>query len=283
MSAESTIATKPEAPMPAGTAPAALVPRPGAIPVTFDADDPVSLYMDTGIFEQLQRVARMMAKANLVPAHLRSTYKEDGSVKEDKTADCFLVAAQAFRWRMDPFSVAQHTFVTQGKLGYEGKLIAGLINASGKLRGNLKPAYSGAAGTPQRTVTIVGGLKAESEERTIEGTVSGWATQNEKWKTMPDQMLFYRGAREWARRHMPEVMLGISAEEEVLEMERGPEGGFVAAPTKPALVALTERLQAQAAAPPADTAEPEAEKPASVPPEGTPAARKAAGQIRIGE
>lgn len=219
-------------------------PKVPAPPIDFDADDPVSLYMNTGIFEQLQRVAKMMSKANLVPAHLRTLYKDDGTIKEDKTADCFLVAAQAFRWRMDPFSVAQHTFVTSGKLGYEGKLIAGLINASGKLRANLKPVYSGNAGDG-RTVQIVGRIKGEEEDRVIEGNVGGWKTTNEKWKSMPDQMLFYRGAREWARRHMPEVMLGISAEEEIAEtvpMERGPGGTFVqAAPAT--LGALTEKLR----------------------------------------
>jgi hypothetical protein len=233
-------------------------------PVAFDPDDPTALYMNSGVFEQLQRVAKMMAKANLVPGHLRG---------EEKIADCFLVAAQAFRWRMDPFSVAQHTFVTQGKLGYEGKLIAGLINASGRLEANLKPIYSGKVGTPDRAVKIIGRIKGEAEDREIDGTVSAWATTNEKWKTMPDQMLFYRGAREWARRHMPEVMLGISAEEEVVEMERGPEGGFIAAP-KPALVALTERLEAKAA---------EGAPGANVPPADTPAAKKAAGQQRLAE
>jgi hypothetical protein len=239
--------------VPAGPAsePSAVVPAPAQPPasrpvIAFDADDPVSLYMNTGIFDQLQRVAKMMAKANLVPAHLRG---------DEKIADCFLVAAQAFRWRMDPFSVAQHTFVTQGKLGYEGKLIAGLINASGRLETNLKPIYSGKVGSPERAVQIIGRIRGEAEDRTIEGTVAGWKTTNEKWQSMPDQMLFYRGAREWARRHMPEVMLGISAEEEVVEMERSPSGTFEATPARPALTALTERLTAETAqAPPLELA-----------------------------
>lgn len=224
--------------LPAVVPPAAPPAPPKASPpsVSFDADDPVALYMSTGPFEQLQRVARMMTRANLVPAHLRSTKDED------KTADCFLVAAQAFRWRMDPFSVAQHTFVTSGKLGYEGKLIAGLINASGKLVTNLEPRYSGPIGQPARKVEIVGRIKGEDKDRVIDGTVAQWKTANEKWTSMPDQMLFYRGAREWARRHMPEVMLGISAEEEVVEMERDPKGTFIAAPSK--LGELTERLRA---------------------------------------
>lgn len=178
--------------------------KPERIQVHFDADDPVSLYMDTGIFEQLQRVATLMSRSGLVPMHLRG---------EDKVSDCFLVTAQAFRWRMDPFSVAQHTFVLKGKLGYEGKLIAGVINASGKLAGNLSYRYAGEG--KERAVTVVGTLKGESQERTVEGTVAQWSTDNEMWRKDPDQILAYRGAREWARRHMPEAVLGIQAEEEL--------------------------------------------------------------------
>jgi hypothetical protein len=201
----------------------ALVPAqpqaPARLPVEYDPDDPVSLYMNTGIFEQLQRVARMMASSALVPAHLRTIRERDGDKERviDRTADCFLVAAQAFRWRMDPFAAAQHTFVTSGKLGYEGKLIAAVINSSAKLERNLAYVYSGDKGTPGRTVTVLGLLRGENEPRSVEGSVSNWQTQNEKWKSMPDQMLAYRGAREWARRHMPEAVLGIQAEEEVQE------------------------------------------------------------------
>ncbi len=228
----------------------ALIPARAA--AVFDADDPVSLYMDLGVFEQLQRVARMMSEANLVPAHLRSTPAVGSKPAEDKTADCFLVAAQAFRWRMDPFSVAQESFVTSGKLGFSGKLIAGLINASGRLQENLEPIYSGEKGTPQRTVRIVGRLRGSSKDREVEGTVGQWQTANEKWKSMPDQMLFYRGAREWARRHMPEVMLGIQVDEEIGEavtLERSSTGTFVAHAPR-TLDQVAEQLESGTAATP---------------------------------
>lgn len=195
---------------PAPTAPStALAPPVRAAVVTkFDAKDPIALYMDSAIFEQLQRVAKLMAGSTLVPLHL-----------QQKVSDCFLVAAQAFRWGMDPFSVAQHTFVLSSKLGYEGKLIAALINASGRIETNLAPTYTGTKGTPQRGVIITGRIKGERADRTVDGTVADWKTQNAKWTEIPDQMLVYRGAREWARRHMPEVMLGITADEELVERE----------------------------------------------------------------
>lgn len=177
---------------------------PAALPVTVDVNNPVSLYLDTAVFNQVNRVAVMMSKAGLAPKHLQG---------DDKIADCILVVAQALRWRSDPFAVAQHTFVTQGKLGYEGKLIAAMVNASGKLAENLNYTYSGAG--DDRKVVVSGSLKGSTVVREIDGTVGKWKTNNEFWKKNPDQMLAYRGAREWARRHMPEVLLGVNSDDEI--------------------------------------------------------------------
>lgn len=174
----------------------------------FNPDDPVSLYMQPSVFGQLQRVAKLMSHSDLVPPHLRG---------DDRTADCFLVVAQAFRWRMDPFAVAQHTYVLNGKLGYEGKLVAAVINASPRLKSKLNYEYTGSG--PDRQVRVYATLSGEDKPREVSGTVKQWATdRNPKWKDLPDQMLSYRGAREWARRHMPEAVLGVFAEEELEQM-----------------------------------------------------------------
>lgn len=172
--------------------------------VSVDVNNPTSLYLDTAVFAQLNRVATMMCSSGLAPKHLQGP---------DKIADCILVVAQALRWKSDPFAVAQHTFVTQGKLGYEGKLIAAMVNSSGKLKENLNYEFSGEG--DGRKVVVSGTLKSSDKTREIDGDVGRWKTANKFWKDNPDQMLAYRGAREWARRHMPEVLLGVNSEEEI--------------------------------------------------------------------
>lgn len=173
-----------------------------ASPIAYDPDNAASLLLDRGAFAQIQRVGSMLAASEMVPSHLRQ-----------KPADCALVVAQAFRWGLDPLAVAQSTFVVKGKYGYEGKLIAALVNTSGRTDGPLAYAYSGDGA--KRRVVVSARLRGETEARTIEGTVDEWATDNEKWRKSPDSMLRYRGAREWARAHMPEVILGIQADDEV--------------------------------------------------------------------
>ena len=92
-------------------------------------------------------------------------------------------------------------------------MIAAVVNASGKLKGSLDYRYSGVG--DQRTVTVIGALVNADEPREVVGTVGGWKTSNEQWKKNPDQMLAYRGAREWARRYMPEAVLGIQADDDL--------------------------------------------------------------------
>lgn len=176
-------------------------------PINYDPRNPASLYMDRGSFRQIFQVGQMLAASMLVPDHLKK-----------KAADCALIVAQAFRWGLDPLAVAQHTYVVYGKLGYEGKLIAALVNVSGKTQGPLRYAYSGDG--MQRRIVVTGRLLGETEDRTVEGTVQAWHTLEkgsvaDRWKSNADAMLRYRGAREWARAHMPEVILGIQAEDEI--------------------------------------------------------------------
>lgn len=183
----------------------AIVKRPVTTVEHFNPEDTGALYMQTSLFEQVQRAAVMLSRSNLVPAHLRG---------EDKVADCFLVIEQAMRWKMSPFAVARNTYVLSGNLGYSGALIGAVVNASPRITGSLNYAYSGKPGTRERKVVVTGTLKGEATPREVEGTVESWATP--QWKAADyDQRLSYRGAREWARRHMPEVILGVYAEEEL--------------------------------------------------------------------
>jgi hypothetical protein len=227
-------------------------PRREFVPYTFTgAISPMALYFDSAAFDQAQRTAVMFSKAAIVPAFFR-----------DKPADCFLVLVQAARWGMDPFAVFSHVYMGPGgKLGYEGKLVGALINADPNVVGMLKPTYFGEKGTPGFGVVLSARLRNESEDRIVRGTVGEWATKNEKWTSIPDQMLVYRGSRDWARRHLPHVLLGVRTREElegVIDVEEQDDGSFAVPPSPPPpptpaarLDAVTEKLKAEKAKEPA--------------------------------
>lgn len=152
------------------------------------------------------RLAEMMAKSRLLPQAVQNP------------ADAFLVINQAMRWGMDPFAVAQEVSVIQGKLMHSGKIVAAAIQSSGVLRGRLHYDYSGSG--DDRTVAVSGTLSGEAEPRAVTVRLGDAKTNNKVWITQPDQQLAYHGARVWARRYAPEVMLGVWSPEEMETEEK---------------------------------------------------------------
>jgi hypothetical protein len=150
---------------------------------------------------EAMQLATMMASAKLVPAALQKS-----------PADCLMVIQQAIRWQMDPFAVAQECSVIQGKLMHSGKLVAAVINARGGLADRLSFSYEGQG--DDRTITVSGRVSGEAEPRTVTVRLRDAKTANRVWQTQPDQQLMYHGSRVWARRHAPELMLGVYSPEE---------------------------------------------------------------------
>lgn len=196
-----------------------LTERPEEAPTALTAkvvhdDGPLSHLFDTARFEQLQRLAKMLACSSLTPKHLVAKPAfPNGNPHPETLANCFRVANQAVRWGFDIFAVADSTYVVAGKLGYEGKLVAAVINARAGLVGSLRYSHSGAG--DNRTVTVYGRLAGEDEDRTVEVTVSQAKTGNDMWKKDPDQKLCYNGAIKWARRHSPEVVMGVLTDDDL--------------------------------------------------------------------
>lgn len=146
-------------------------------------------------------LANMMAKGRLVPQAL-----------QEKPADCLLVIEQACRWGMSPFAVAQEVSVIQGRLMHSGKIVAAAVQSSGALSGRLNYAYTGEG--DERTVIVRGTRRGETEPLEVAVRLRDARTNNQHWTKSPDQMLAYHGARVWARRFVPEVMLGVYSPEE---------------------------------------------------------------------
>ena len=179
-------------------------------------DDAVALF-DTAKFEHMYRIAKLMASSDLVPVHLKG-----------KEANCMLITQQALRWQMDPFALAVGTFVVSNKLGYEGKVIAGVVNTRARLKERLKYDISGAG--QKCSVVVRGTFEGENEERTVNASWaegSAMSPHGAKWKQpgMEDQQLCYYAVRKWARRHCPELILGVLSDDEVQAMSQnvGPD------------------------------------------------------------
>jgi hypothetical protein len=144
----------------------------------------------------------LMAKARMVPVHLQGS-----------PSDCLMVILQARRWNMDPFAVAQATSVIQGKLCYEGKLVAAVVNTSPLVQGRLSYRYEGEG--EDRTIHTSGTPAGEPAPLEVTVRLKDARTNNKVWHTQPDQQLAYHSARVWARRYVPELIMGVYAPEEI--------------------------------------------------------------------
>lgn len=151
--------------------------------------------------DQAMRFAEMMARGKMIPAHLQGS-----------PGDCFMVVEQAIRWNMSPFAVGQCTSSIKGKLMFEGKLVQAAVENSGAIVGLMDYEYSGEGQT--RKITVSATRRGETAPKTVEVLLKDAITENGIWKKQPDQQLAYHGARVWARRWTPGVILGVYAPEE---------------------------------------------------------------------
>lgn len=197
---------------------------------------PLAFLMDTSRFEHMYRIANAMAIGTFIPAHIK------GKTPEETAGNCFRVVNQAVRWGLDPFAVVDETYSVKGKLGYQGKLIAAVVNTRSDIKSKLRVVYNTKAGDAFAAVVYgsTGEIPeeahdllmkyAEQEDRTALAalgklgvlaariTIGQAKTDNKMWKEDPEQKLFYSGAAKWARRHRPEVMLGVLTEDDVDRM-----------------------------------------------------------------
>lgn len=181
-----------------------------------DTDSDLSMIESTAKrFVVAGQIAQAMCQASILPEHLR-TRKVAGKVEalslDEIKANCVLIVNQALRWGVDPFAILPSTFVIGGNLGFDGKLIAAIVNKLGGLSKKLSYEFAGEG--QNRTVTVSGQLHGEDEPRTVSVTVKDAKTDNAIWTKDPDQKLVYTGATRWARRHCPHVILGIVSDDE---------------------------------------------------------------------
>lgn len=185
--------------------------------MTLPASSPNTLpLMDPGKFEHMERLATMMATCSLLPDHLRNGADKKPLAPQQVIANAFMVVNQAIRWNMDPFALAGESYVIGGKLAFQGKVAIALINTQSGIIQPVEFAYSGNG--DGRTVTVSGSFPGDAQPRTITLSVGQAKTNNQMWTKDPDQKLAYSGAIKWARRHCPQVVMGVLTLEDVEQM-----------------------------------------------------------------
>ena len=158
---------------------------------------------------QAMEVAKLMAIAGMaVPGHLRNN-----------PGGCLAVAIQGWEWGINPFAIANKSYVVNDRLAYESSLFHAVVLRRAPIIGRLKIEYAGQAGT--RTCKVSAKVRPEGDEPVESVDYESPQIQNIRpqnsplWKNDPDQQLFYFAVRAFTRRHFPDVMMGVYTADEL--------------------------------------------------------------------
>ncbi|MFZ4218687.1 RecT family recombinase [Enterobacter ludwigii] len=192
--------------------------------VTTEQQTPSTISASSAVFnvqalEQLTQFAKLMADSVVtVPKHLAG-----------KPADCMAIVMQAMQWGMNPYAVAQKTFIvgSSGALGYEAQLVNAVISSSSAIVGRFHYDYGGdwekiagkKDGRDESGLSIRVGAVLRGEDDITWGEpiyLADITTRNSPlWKTAPKQQIAYLAVKYWARLYCPEVILGVYSPDEV--------------------------------------------------------------------
>jgi len=172
---------------------------------------------------QAMEFAKMMAVSDkAVPLFLRGN-----------AGACLAICVQGYEWGINPFALANKSYCVNDRLAYESALYHAVVQRRAPIKGRIKMEYSGKDGT--RTCRVWAVLDDESED-IVEYTSpekSRITPQNSPlWKSDPDQQLFYSAVRGFARRHFPDVMMGIYTVDELIDSSDAVPGVKVPEPVK---------------------------------------------------
>ena len=171
-----------------------------------------SLLMDPTRFDQAQRVGNMMALSPLFPEHLRK------GGQNVALANAVLVQDMADRLSRPPLEVAQNIYFVSGKPGWSTSYLIGLANESGKLKESINWEVKGKGDSLEvrAFAKLTSGAKIEYTVSMEMAKAEGWV-KNPKYRSLPELMLRYRSATALIRLFLPEITMGVPAQEEVLD------------------------------------------------------------------
>jgi RecT family len=230
------------------------------------SEQPVStgtgqLVLDPVNMKSIMDFAHFMASgASTLPKHLRGN-----------PADCMAIVIQSMQWKMNPYAVAQKTFVVpSGQLGYEAQLVNAVVTASGvieddfdyeyygdwsKVIGNFKTLNNGKGDFQAPAwskddekgcgLKISAVMTKSGKTKVLDLLLSQATVRNSTlWASDPKQQLAYLTVKRWARLHCPGVMLGVYTRDE-LEESRPAERNIT--PTGEPQGALSRPVEKEAA------------------------------------
>lgn len=153
---------------------------------------------------QVSEYAKLMSSARAgIPAHFRG---DPGS--------CLAVIEDALRFGFSPFQLARKAYFVNDRVAYEAQVIYAIVLRYAPIRRRPTITYSG-EGVNRRCKVVAednDGVLVEYESPPIKDIK---VKNSPLWVSDPDQQLHYYSTRGLARRHFPDILLGLYDREEL--------------------------------------------------------------------
>jgi len=170
----------------------------------------------TGIqqFENAQRIGKALASSALVPKEYQG---------QQGLANTLVAMEIAGRMGLSPLQVMQNLNIIHGRPSWSSQFIIAMINGCGRF----SPLDYNVSGEGDSLSCFAYATELATGKE-LKGPVvtmamakrEGWATKSgSKWQTMPDLMVRYRAAAFWGRLYVPEFLVGMKTQEEVVDIE----------------------------------------------------------------
>jgi hypothetical protein len=176
-----------------------------------DEQQSMSVFSNTGAFEQAQRFANALSKSDIVPQAYRNNI-----------SNTLVALEMANRMGESPLMVMQNLDIIHGKPAFNGKFTISRVNTCGQFT-KLRFRYAGEGDNR----TCVAYAKDTATGEVLEGPPvsigmakkEGWYTRSgSKWQSMPELMLMYRAGTFFQRMYAPELTMGMQTTEELQDI-----------------------------------------------------------------
>jgi hypothetical protein len=176
-----------------------------------------SAFSGQSAFENAQRMAKLLCSSPLVPKDYQGPANLGSAV---------IALEIAQRLNASPLMVMQNLYVIHGRPSWSSQFVISALNSCGRFS-PLRFTMTG-EGDTRACVAWAYDLSDKEKLHGPEVSISmskkeGWYQKNgSKWQTMPDLMLRYRAAAFFGRLYAPEILMGMKATEEVIDVESEP-------------------------------------------------------------
>lgn len=166
-------------------------------------------------FEHCYRIAQIFADSTIVPEAFQK-----------KPANVFVALQMAERLGLDAMAALQNIYIVKNRPCLSSQMLISLANMSGLIDGSIIFESNGKP-VPEMAVTAKAKLKSGEVVSVCfcyRQAIDLGVTNNMPWKAMPEQMCRYRAASMLVKSYFPQVILGLSAKEEIEDLDSVPPG-----------------------------------------------------------